>query len=496
MKITIKPIIEELKKHGVSEEGLTIVSNAFDLAVDIHKNQKRESGEPYITHPIAVAEILMKELDVYIPEAVAAALLHDAIEDGKKEEKESIDEIIEKTNEYIASLVDGVTKLKAMEFPDKDEKIAANLRKLVNAILVNILEIYIKIADRIHNMRTLGYKKTEIKKIENSIETLEVFAPFADIIGSYKAKNILEELALMYIDSDAYEEIIKRREELKTKYKPELDEMADTIQKKLAEKGIKGRIVYREQSPYTIYKRLQKGYKLENQYDLHYLKVIVDTIPDCYNTLGIIHSCFKPINGRFKDYIYNPRTNNYQSIHTRVSYLGKEWKFKIRTEAMDQIAAYGYSACWNMKNFDNVAPIQYGRTVEETNEILKTGQVLQKIQEIEKTSNSDLEFLERVRKEILAAHVYVYNTKGEVIEMPKGSTVLDYVCEVYPDKIDTITSIVVNGIEVMPDTLLNDDDTIRVIEEGKITHENWENYATSDNAKKKMKELQRREGMV
>ncbi len=495
MKITIKPIIEELERHGASKEELELVNTAFKMASRIHKRQKRESGEPYIIHPIAVAEILMNELGVYIPYAVAAALLHDTIEDAKTDDY-SLDTITLKTNKKVATLVDGVTKLRAMDFTNTAEKIAANQRKLFNAIADNILVFYIKIADRIQNMRTLKHKKSEIKQMENAIETLDVYAPLSDFAGSYKAKNILEELSLKYISPPAYEEIIKRREELKTKYKPELDEMADTIQKKLAEKGIKGRIVYREQSPYTVNKRLSKGYKIENQYDLHYLKVVVESISDCYSTLGLIHSCFKPVNGRFKDYIYSPRTNNYQSIHTRVSFKDREWKIKVRTEAMDQIAAYGYSACWNMKNFDNVAPIQYGRTVEETNEILKTGQVLQKIQEIEKTSNSDLEFLERVRKEILAAHVYVYNTKGEVIEMPKGSTVLDYVCEVYPDKIDTITSIVVNGIEVMPDTLLNDDDTIRVIEEGKITHENWENYATSDNAKKKMKELQRREGMV
>lgn len=490
--VSIYPITNELRKHGVTEEELKVVRSAFNLAQDIHKDQERESREAYITHPLAVAEILMKDLGVYIPDAIAAALLHDTIEDAKTD-KFNRDSIAAATNENVATLVEGVTKLKAMEFPDKAEKVAANQRKLFNAIKDNILVFYIKDADRIHNMRTLKYKQSKVKQLENAIETLEVFAPFSDFAGSYKAKNELEESALMYIDKPAYEEIIKRRDELKRRDKLELEEMAATIQDKLNEKGINGRIVYREQSPYTVYKRLAKGYKIENQYDLHYLKVIVDSIPDCYSTLGLIHSCFKPVNGRFKDYIYSPRTNNYQSIHTRVAYNDREWKFKVRTEEMDQIAAFGYSACWSMKNFDNVAPIKYGKTVEETNEILKNGQVLQKIQEIEKTSKNDAEFIERLRKEVLSAQVYVYNTKGNVVEMPAGSTVLDYICEVYPDKIDTITSIVVNGIEVMPNVLLNDDDTIRVIEDGKITHENWENYATSDNAKKKMKELQRNE---
>ena len=495
MIISIYPITEELKKHGVNEEELKVVREAFNLAQKVHQNQERESREPYLVHPVSVAEILMKDLGVYIPDAVAAALLHDTIEDAKINGF-SIDNIIAATNENVAELVEGVTKLKAMEFPDKDEKVAANQRKLFNAIIKNILVFYIKDADRIHNMRTLKYKQSKTKQLENAIETLEVFAPLSDIGGSYKAKNELEELALMYIDPIVYNEIIKRRDELKQRDQLELDDMADTIQSKLDAQGIKGRIVFREQSPYTIYKRLEKGYKIENQYDLHYIKVIVDSIPNCYSTLGIIHSCFKPVNGRFKDYIYSPRTNTYQSIHTRVAYNDRDWKFKVRTEEMDKIAAFGYSAYWSIENFDNVAPIKYGKTPEETNEILKNGQVLQKIQEIDKTSENNIEFLKRLKRDVLARQVYVYNTKGDVVELPAGSTVLDYVCEVYPEKIDTITSIVVNGIEVMPNTLLNDDDTIKIIEDGKITHENWENYATSDNAKKKMKELQRKEKMI
>ena len=494
MVISIRPILEELREHGVPEEELQVVKDAFNLAQEIHKDQVRESREPYIVHPLAVAEILMKELGVYIPNAVAAALLHDTIEDATVPfTKENITAA---TNETVATLVDGVTKLKAMEFPDKAEKVAANIRKLVNATLEEILVIYIKLADRIHNMRTLKYKPSKVKQIENAIETLEVFAPFADIIGSYKAKNILEELSIMYIYPDLYKEIIRRREELKKRDQLELEVMAATIQDKLNERGIKGRIVYREQSPYTVYKRLEKGYKIENQYDLHYIKVVVDTIPNCFSTLGIIHSCFKPINGKCKDYIYNPRNNDYQSIHTGVVYKDKDWKFKVRTEEMDSIAAFGYSAYWSIKNFDNVAPIEYGETPEKTNEILKNGQVLQKIQEIDKTSENDIEFLQRLKNEVLSAQVYVYNAKGDVVELPKGSTVVDYVCAIYPDRVDKITSIVVNGIEVPPDTLLKDDDRIQVLEDGKITHENWENYATSDKAKKKMKELQRDENKI
>lgn len=465
MKITIKPIIEELERHGASKEELELVNTAFKMASRIHKRQKRESREPYITHPLAVAEILVKEMGIYDPDTIAAALLHDTIEDAEIRYDEKC--IAAAINPTVANLVVGVTKLKSTDFTDKNKKVAANTRKMINGLNDDIRIIYIKLADRLHNMRTLGNKKSKEKQIENARETLEIYVPLAQIVGAYRIKNELEELALKYIKQSEYEEILKRRAELKKRDQEELEEMATTVQKKLNERGIKGRIVFREQSLYTIYKKEKNGYKIDHQYDLHYLKVIVDTIPDCYSTLGIIHGSYKPSNGRLKDYIGNVKTNNYQSIHTTVSHKDRLWKFKIRTEEMDKIDAYGFPAYWSIENFDNIAPVEYGRTVDETNEKIKEYPPAKKLLEIDEKAKDDAEFVKLVKKLVLADHVYVYNNQGRAIELPAESTAADFVFETNPNKTDLMVTIMVNGIEVEPNTVLEDNDVVQVIEKPK-----------------------------
>lgn len=462
---SLYPINKVLREHGVSEEKLKEVARAFNDAQWIHEKQERESREPYITHPLAVAEILVKEMGIYDPDTIAAAILHDTIEDAEvRYDEECITAAI---NPTVAKLVSGVTKLKAEDFADKNKKVAANTRKMINGLNEDIRIIYIKLADRLHNMRTLGNKKSKEKQIENAIETLEIFVPLAQIVGAYRIKNELEELALKYIKKETYDDIINRREELKKRDQVDLEEMALTVQKRLEERGIKGRIVFREQSLYTIYKKQENGYKIDHQYDLHYLKVIVDTIPDCYSTLGIIHGCYKPANGRFKDYIGNEKNNNYQSIHTTVSHKDRLWKFKIRTEEMDKIDAYGFPAYWSIKNFDNIAPVEYGKSPEETNEKLKNYQPAKKLLEIDRTVKDDAEFVRLVKELVLAEHVYVYNTQGRAIELPAGSTAEDFVFETKPNKTDLMVTIMVNGIETEPNILLKDNDVVQIIEKPK-----------------------------
>ena len=463
-----------LREHSVPEEKLKDIAKAFNDAQWIHEKQERESREPYITHPLAVAEILVKEMGIYDPDTIAAAILHDTIEDAEVRYDEKC--IAAAINPTVANLVVGVTKLNNPEIVNKKAKVAANTRKMINGLNDDIRIIYIKLADRLHNMRTLGNKKSKEKQIENAIETLEIYVPLAQIVGAYRIKNELEELALKYIRQSEnddiikrseYDEIVKRREELKQRDKEDLEEMAATVQKKLAERGIKGRIVFREQSLYTIYKKHDKGYKIDNQYDLHYLKIIVDTIPDCYSTLGIIHGSYKPANGRFKDYIGNEKNNNYQSIHTTVSHKDRLWKFKIRTEEMDKIDAYGFPAYWSIKNFDNIAPVEYGKTPEETNEKLKNYPPAKKLLEIDRTVKDDAEFVRLVKELVLAEHVYVYNTQGRAVELPAGSTAEDFVFETKPNKTDLMVTIMVNGIETEPNTLLKDNDVVQIIEKPK-----------------------------
>lgn len=472
---SLYPISKILREHGVSEVKMKEVARAFDDAQWIHAEQERESREPYISHPLAVAEILVKEMGIYDPDTISAALLHDAIEDSKVRYDEKW--IAAAINPTVANLVVGVTKLNNPEIVNKKAKVAANTRKMINGLNDDIRIIYIKLADRLHNMRTLGNKKSKEKQIENAIETLEIYVPLAQIVGAYRIKNELEELALKYIRQSEnddiikrseYDEIVKRREELKQRDKEDLEEMAATVQKKLAERGIKGRIVFREQSLYTIYKKHDKGYKIDNQYDLHYLKIIVDTIPDCYSTLGIVHGCYKPANGRLKDYIGNVKMNNYQSIHTTVSHKDRLWKFKIRTEEMDKIDAYGFPAYWSIENFDNIAPVEYGRTVDETNEKIKEYPPAKKLLEINSKETDDAEFVKKVKKLVLAQHVYVYNTQGKTIELPAESTAADFMNEVYPYKNDFIGDIMVNGIEVDANQLLEDNDVIQIVERPKM----------------------------
>ena len=490
-QINIETIIKELKKHGVSDEKAKEVYSAYLLADWIHKDQKpRETGEPYITHPLNVAYNVLK-MGVYDPDTISAALLHDTVEDANFDFTKEC--IVTSINPTVAMLVDGVTKMKAMEFTNRKDEDDANTRKIINGLTKDVRIIIIKLADRLHNMNTMS-KKRPAKQRENALETLGLFVPLAITIGAYKVKNELEELSLKYIEPEVYEAIRDRREKLFAKDVKNLDKMGKEITEKLREKGIESEKINRTQSIYTIFKKIKRGYKIENQYDLNYLKITVDTIDECYRALGIIHSCYKPINGRFKDYIANPRTNNYQGLHTTVAdENGNFIKIKIRTHDMDKIDAYGVCAYWDMKNYDNVAPLEYGKTPEETTAIIREKcQFAKKLIEIDESFKDNSEFSKIIETDLLSDHVYVYTNSGKSIELPAGSTALDFVCEVFPDKLDTVTSIVINGKDVSPDEPLKNNDRIQLFEDGKISHEGWENYAKTDKAKQKLKHMNER----
>lgn len=491
MEVSIEVIIRELKKHGVTKEKIDEVYEAYDIAEKIHRDQPpRETGEPYISHPLNVALNVLR-MGVFDPDTVSAALLHDTVEDASF--KFTVDDIAEMINPTVAELVDGVTKMKAMDFSSKSDQIKANTKKIVNGLTKDVRIIIIKLADRLHNMNTME-KKNPKKQKENAEETLKIFALLALAIGAYRVKNELEELSLKYIDRESYERIKKRREELFLEDAPGLEEMSNQIKSKLNEIGIDCKTILRTQSLYTIYKKEKRGYDMENQYDLNYLKIVVDTIDDCYRALGVVHRCYKPINGRLKDYICNPRTNNYQSIHTTVADKnGKFIKVKIRTREMDKIDAYGVAAYWNIENYDNIADIEYGKTIEETNEIIREkSQFAKKLMEINEVSHDDNEFVSLIMSVLLTDHIYVYTDSGQCIELPDGSTAMNFLYEVFPDKLDDITGIIVNGKEVSPKEPLKNNDRIQIKIDGKITHEGWKNYTTEETLKQKIKRLNER----
>lgn len=476
--ITIESIIQELRLHDVSPEKLEEIRKSYHLAAEIHKNQYRQSGEPYIIHPLHVANNLLK-MEVYDPDTISAALLHDTIEDAEIDfTKEDVADLI---NPTVAELVDGVTKMRRMNFSTTNEQTIANTRKIINGLTKDVRIIMVKLADRLHNMQTLEFKRPKKQK-ENAIETMELFVPLSLTIGAYRVKNELEDLSLQYIEPDIYKHIKEKKDSLQEEREKYLSEIASKTQEMLNDKGIPNEIIYRTQTICTIYKKLQKGYKMENMYDLFYLKILVEEIEDCYQTLCYVHRNYPPINGRFKDYIYNPRTNFYQSLHTTVSdNNGNLSKVKIRSFDMDKVAAYGIPAYWNIKN---------GYTKEETQEMIrKKCQFAKRLIEIDESFADNREFFQQIKSELLTEHVYAYSHNGDIIELPAGSTALDFACQVFPDILDKMTGVLVNGKEAPLNYVLTNNDRVQVLTEGKINHENWEQFAHTSAAKQKLKLL-------
>lgn len=476
--ITIEKILKVLREHNVSEEKLIEVKKSFDLASEIHKNQFRQSGEPYIIHPLHVANNLLK-MEIYDPDSISAALLHDTIEDAEDDfSKEDIAKII---NPEVAELVDGVTKMRRMNFSTRNDQNLANTRKIINGLTKDVRIILIKLADRIHNMETLDFKSPEKQK-ENAIETMKLFVPLSLTIGAYQVKNVLEDLSLQYIEPEEYKRIKEEKDILAETEESYLREMGYKIREILKQKDIPNDIILRTQTITTIYKKIKKGYRLENIYDLFYLKLLVDEIEECYQTLCAVHSMNPPINGRFKDYIFNPRTNLYQSLHTTVSDTnGKLIKVKIRTFDMDKVAAYGIPALWNIRD---------AKTKEETQiELREKCQFAKKLIELDESFENNEDFFREINSELLTEHVYAYNHSGEIIELPAGSTALDFACQVFPDSLDIMTGVLVNGKEVPLNRPLKNNDRVQIITEGKINHENWEQFAHTSSAKQKIKTL-------
>lgn len=447
--IIIEDILEELKKHNATEQDLENVKKSFHLASDIHKNQFRQSGEPYIIHPLNVAKNALN-MEIYDADTICACLLHDTIEDGEDFSKEDIARII---NPTVSELVDGVTKMRRMNFSTKEEQVLANTRKITNGLSKDVRIILIKLADRLHNMETLDFKKAE-KQRENAVETMEIFVPLALSIGAYKIKSDLEDLALKYIEPDAYKQISYQKQKLQEQKKEHLEEIKYKINEILKAKEIPSQILLRTKNICTTYKKILEGYELENIYDLFYLKILVEEVDDCYRTLGLVHGEYPHINGRLKDYISNPKTNLYQSLHTTVSANSIPTKVKIRTYDMDKVTAYGVSALWNIKN---------GMTKEETQEYIKKHiPFIKVLMEIDENSKNNYDFISQANKRLFTEHIYVYD-KDRTIELPYGSTAFDFICTIYPELIDKPVDVIVNEKVVGQDYDLNNTDRVEVI---------------------------------
>ena len=466
--ISIDDIVTVLIIHNISEEKIEEVKESYRIANEIHKEQTRDSGEPYIIHPLHVAKNLL-DMEIYDPDMISAALLHDTLEDAKKAFFK--EDIARQINPTVADLVEGVTKISRMNFSTKEEQNLANTRKIITSLTKDVRIILIKLADRLHNMCTLEHKKSKIKQRENAIETMEVFVPLALSIGAYKVARELEDLSFQYIHPDEYKRILEDREKLERIRKPLIDEVNEKLNYILKQNGIPNEILYRVQNVTTIYRKMQKGYSMDNMYDLFYLKILVDTVNDCYTALRYVHDLYNPINGRFRDYIGGQRTNYYQSLHTTVgmcpsskndSHFGK---IKIRTKAMDDVAANGVLAYLYLPTQGDVGPKR--KTKEEIqNDIVTKNPFVVNLKYIDRLFTKDMDFFKTIKEELLGEQVYVYNEAGEIIELPLGSTALDYICTLKDDTFNKATGIVINGIISPIGTILNNRDRIEIITKG------------------------------
>ena len=472
---TIKDLLEKIREYNPDE--VEIVNKAYDYANSLHFGQKRQSGDPYISHPLNVAYILAEmHAD---KDTICAGLLHDTLEDTNITKED----IAHDFNQNIANLVDGVTKISKMNFSTKQDQNYANTRKIITGITEDVRIIIIKLADRLHNMRTLKFK-SEFKQKENALETMEIFVPLAYYIGAYKMKSELEDLSLQYLKPDMYKKIEERKIKLEETSNDCLMEMLNKIEVLLKDNNIPNEIKVRTKNIYGIYKRLNEGYKLSDIHDLLALKIMVDEVTNCYYTLGLVHQEYHPINDKFKDYICNPKTNMYKSLHTTV--FGPDDRLvqtQIRTFDMEKVASFGLSAYWDE---------QKGKARDVMQEDLKKKfQFFKSLMEINSMFGDNQDFVNQVKNELFADKIYVYTPKGDVIELPKGSTPIDFAYKIHTDIGNTMVGAFVNDEYVPVDYVLKTKDRVRIVTDDLSfgSRDNWEQIAQTSYAKKKIREF-------
>ena len=476
--ITYEDLIKKVGLYDLS--AVSGIKKAYQYASILHEGQFRQSGDPYITHPLNVAYILAEmHAD---KDTICTGLLHDVLEDTNTTEKDIADNF----NNTVASLVDGVTKISKMNFSSKQDQHLANTRKIITGITEDVRIVIIKLADRLHNMRTLGFK-SEFKQKENALETMEIFVPLAYYIGAYRIKSELEDLSLKYLKPDQYKDIEEKRLKVENSSSNFLNEMLLTINKLLEDKGIPNNIKIRVKNIYGIFKKINEGYKMADIHDLLSLKIMVDNVSDCYQTLGLVHSKYPPINSKFKDYICNPKTNMYKSLHTTV--FGEEDRLvqtQIRTTEMDKIASFGLTTYWDI-NKDKARDIMQ-------EELKKKYQFFKSLIEIDIMFGDNREFVFQIKKELFADKVYVYTTKGDIVELPKGSTVIDFAYKVHTDIGNTMIAAIVNDEVVTLEYQLKNKDRIRIITDDLSfgPREDWIDKTQTSLAKRKIKEFNKK----
>lgn len=482
-ELLYQELINHVYKYHPSDD-VSMIEKAYNVAKEAHKNQTRKSGEPYIIHPLNVAIILAElELD---KETIIAGLLHDVVEDTVMTD----DDLKREFGEDVALLVDGVTKLEKIPLSStlsqSDEKLemqAENLRKMFLAMAKDIRVILIKLADRLHNMRTLKYKSPESQQ-RIAKETLEIYCPIAQRLGISRLKTELDDLALKYLEPEAYYDLVEKiavRKSVREKY---IQSIVDEVSEHIANAGIKAKIDGRIKHFFSIYKKMVNQNKtLDQIYDLFAVRIIVDTVKDCYAALGVIHEMYKPIPGRFKDYIAMPKANRYQSLHTTlIGSTGQPFEIQIRTFEMHKAAEYGIAAHWKYKEASD------GKKVEgqEEEKLVWLRQILEWQQEM--SDNKEFMNLLKNDLDLFSDSVYCFTPTGDVKNLPAGSTPIDFAYNIHSAVGNRMVGARVNGKLVTIDYEIKNGDRIEIItsQNSKGPSRDWLNVVKSTQAKNKI----------
>lgn len=475
--ITIDDLIKSISLYHQNEQDIALVQKAYQYASFLHKDQKRKSGEPYIVHPLSVAYILTTFARADI-NTICAALLHDTIEDTNCTKED----IISNFGLEVATLVEGVTKIKGIVFSSREEGSIENQGKILNGMAEDIRIILIKLADRLHNMRTLEYKTLDRQKAIAQ-ETLDFYVPIAYYLGSYRIKNELEDLCFKYVDPEKYLVTKNDLEDYIESTKEETLELIEQVKKVLLDKDITCRLTYRTKNIYGVYKRVREGLKVSEIHDLWAIQVIVKDIPTCYQVLGIIHSIYPPFNQMLKDLIARPKTTMYRSIHTSVfKENGRLIQFQIRTPEMDEIAELGLPYYWDSPN------------VVMNEELHNKFQFFKSLVEANQYANSTKEFMDEAKSDIFTNMIYVFTPMGEVVELPEGSTPIDYAYKIHSDVGNKMEMAIVNASVAGFDRKLKNNDIVKIITNDSIEgpREEYLGMCRTNLAKRKINEYFKR----
>jgi GTP pyrophosphokinase len=480
----IIPYYTELRTklaENFKPEEILEIDKAYDIAKKAHDEQMRKSGEPYIIHPLAVANILL-DLGIYEKECIQAALLHDVVEDTIL----TLEELKEKFGEEVEMLVDGVTKLGRYEFSSSEEQEAENIRKMFIAMSKDVRIIVIKLADRLHNMRTLKFQTEEKQRIKAK-ETLDIYAPIAHRLGIRPIKEELEDLAIRTLDPVAYREISEKLDEQSVKGTEFLNKIKDRIYEAVFPDCNEVRVEGRIKSVHGIYRKMYMQNKsFEQIYDIYAVRIIVQTLRECWNALGCVHDLFTPVNERFKDYTSNPKANGYQSIHTTVvGSDGIKFEVQIRTEEMHRTAEYGIAAHWKYKSGQ-----RSGKFSQKFNDWARqTADILQ-------DTDDRNEVLSSIRSDIAPEEVYAVTPKGKAIGLPQGSTVIDFAYAVHTDVGNKMVGAKVDGRIVQINYILKNGEVVEILTSSspdKGPSRDWLNIVRTSSAKQKIRNWFKRE---